>query len=269
MPHSPSRIHPEPASCLKRNVPLQFPTKDCRMMDSCAFWMSTPNLDLLEIAANAGFKRVVLDIEHNGFDADRREALVVVARTLGLAVCAKIEAPEPVWVQRAVDLGVDAVILPHVDTLVAAEAALAACKYPPLGTRSYAAGRSVGFRAPADGYFARQNRTVLCLPMIETAAAFDDVDRLLASPLVDGIFVGPFDLALTRGRSTYAFSDADRADIAHLAAAARAAGKPWWMPTWRPEEQRFALDEGASVRVIAAEHQLFQLGLEKIMTDLV
>lgn len=238
------------------------------MMDSYAFWMSTPNLDLLEMAANAGFRRVVLDIEHNGFDADRREALVVSAKALGLAVCAKIEAPEPAWVQRAVDLGVDAVILPHVSTFAEAEAALSACKYPPLGTRSYAAGRSAGFRAPDADYFARQNRDVLCLPMIETAAAFDDVAALLASPLVDGIFVGPFDLALTRGRATYAFSEADRADIAHLAAAARAAGKPWWMPTWRPEEQRFAREEGAAIRVVAAEHQLLQAGLEKAVSEL-
>ncbi|WP_295809145.1 aldolase/citrate lyase family protein [uncultured Nitratireductor sp.] len=238
------------------------------MMDSYAFWMSTPNLDLLEIAADAGFRRVVLDIEHNGYAPDRREALVVAARALGLAVCVKIEAPEPVWVQRALDLGVNAVILPHVSTLADAKAALAACKYPPLGTRSYAAGRSVSFRAPDADYFARQNREVLCLPMIETAEAFDDVSELLASPLVDGIFVGPFDLALTRGRSTYAFSGTDRADISHLAAAARAAGKPWWMPAWRPEEQRFALDHGASVRIVAAEHQLLQAGLAKVLSDL-
>ncbi|QDY70690.1 hydroxyacid aldolase (plasmid) [Qingshengfaniella alkalisoli] len=230
--------------------------------------MSTPNLDLLEMAADAGFRRVVLDIEHNGYDADRREALVVAARALGLAVCAKIEAPEPVWVQRAVDLGVDAVILPHVGRLADAEAALATCKFPPLGTRSYAAGRSARFKAPDDDYFARQNREMLCLPMVETAEAFDDVEALLASPLVDGIFVGPFDLALTRGRPTYGFTDQDRADISELAAQAKAAGKQWWMPTWRTEEQVFARDHGATVRVVAAEHQLLSLGLNFVMENL-
>ena len=238
------------------------------IMNSFAFWMSTPNLDLLEMAAAAGFCRVVLDIEHNGYDADRREALVVAARALGLAVCAKIEAPEPVWVQRAVDLGVDAVILPHVGRLTEAEAALATCKFPPLGTRSYAAGRSARFQAPDTDYFARQNREVLCLPMIETAQAFNDAEALLASPLVDGIFIGPFDLALTRGRATYGFGDEDRADIARLAGLAQAAGKPWWMPTWRPEEQAFARDHSASVRVVAAEHQLLSLGLKQVLDTL-
>lgn len=235
------------------------------MLTDFAFWMSTPNLDLLEMAANAGFRRVVLDIEHNGFSPDRREALVVAARALGLSVCAKIEAPEPVWVQRAVDLGVDAVIIPHAGSFARTEAALQTCKFPPLGTRSYAAGRSARFSAPDADYFARQNRDVLCLPMIETAEAFDDVDAILASPLVDGIFVGPFDLALTRGRATYAFGDDDRADIAHLAARAAAAGKPWWMPTWRPEEQAFASLHGAGVRVVAAEHQLLSLGMASVL----
>ncbi len=238
------------------------------MMESFAFWMSSPNLDLLEMAADAGFRRVVLDIEHNGFDADRREALVVTARAMGLAVCAKIEAPEPVWVQRAVDLGVDAVILPHVGRLADAEVALATCKFPPLGTRSYAAGRSARFKAPDNDYFARQNREVLCLPMIETAEAFEDAEALLASPLVDGVFVGPFDLALTRGRPTYGFTEADRTDIARLAALAKAAHKPWWMPTWRKEEQAFARSNGAAVRIVAAEHQLLSLGLNTVLETL-
>ena len=77
------------------------------MLEDYAFWMSTPNLDFLEIAANAGFQRVVCDVEHNGFSPDRREALVVAARAMGLKVFFKIEGPEPVWVQRALDLAVD------------------------------------------------------------------------------------------------------------------------------------------------------------------
>ncbi|WP_404401944.1 HpcH/HpaI aldolase/citrate lyase family protein [Pelagibacterium halotolerans] len=230
--------------------------------------MSTPNLDFLEIAANAGFKRVVCDVEHNAFSPDRREALVVAARAIGLSVFFKVEGPEPVWVQRALDLDVDGVIVPHCGRLEECHAALETAKFPPRGTRSYAAGRSARFTAPDAGYFARCDRDVLCLPMIETAHAFDDIDAILAHDCVDGVFVGPFDLALTRGRETYAFTDADRADISHIARSAKSAGKPWWIPAWKPQEQRFAIDEGASVRVIAAEHQVLMAGLASVIDQL-
>lgn len=238
------------------------------MLDGYAIWMSTPNLDLLEIGYNTGFRAVVCDVEHNAFSPDRREALVVAAKALGMVIFFKIEAPEPVWVQRAVDLDVDGVIIPHAGRLEDVRAAVETAKFPPLGTRSYAAGRSARFSAPDADYFARCNREILCLPMIETAEAFEDVEAILGHDCVDGVFVGPFDLALTRGRPTYAFTEADRADIAHLAQAAKDAGKIWWMPTWRPEEQKFAKDHGATTRVIAAEHQVMTLGLNTIVAGL-
>ncbi|QDC11660.1 hydroxyacid aldolase [Oceanicola sp. D3] len=230
--------------------------------------MSTPNLDFLEMAHNAGFRAVVCDIEHNAFSPDRREALVVAAKALGMMIFFKIEGPEPVWVQRALDLDVDGVIIPHAGRLEEARAAIEAAKFPPLGKRSYAAGRSAKFAPPAADYFERCNRVVLCLPMIETAEAFEDVEAILAHPCVDGIFVGPFDLALTRGRGGYDFTPDDQADIKALATAAQAAKKTWWMPTWRPQEQSFAQQNGVAMRVIAAEHQVISMGLNAVIAAL-
>tara|TARA_R110002049_G_scaffold70251_1_gene181552 strand:- start:43140 stop:43859 length:720 start_codon:yes stop_codon:yes gene_type:complete len=238
------------------------------MLGKYAFWMSTPNLDFLEMAANAGFEKVVCDIEHNAFSPDRREALVVAAKALGLKVYFKVEGPDPVWVQRALDLGVDGVIIPHIGRLEDSRSAIETAKFPPVGTRSYAAGRSAKFSAPAETYFGDCDREVLCLPMIETAEAFEDIDAILSHPCVDGIFIGPFDLALTRGRATYAFVQNDKADISALADKAKAAGKAWWIPAWRPEEQAFATDLGADTLVIAAEHQVLSLGLATITSKL-
>ncbi len=238
------------------------------MLTGYSIWLSTPNLDFLEMAHNEGFRSVVCDVEHNAFSPDRREALVVAAQALGMKIFFKIEGPEPVWVQRALDLGVDGVIIPHAGRLEDVKAAVETTKFPPLGTRSYAAGRSARFSAPDADYFDRCNRDVLCLPMIETAEAFEDVKSILDHPCVDGIFVGPFDLALTRGRGGYAFNADDQADIKRLAEAAQAAGKQWWMPTWREQEQRFAKSNGVAMRVIAAEHQVIALGLKSLIADL-
>lgn len=238
------------------------------MLKGYAIWLSTPNLDFLEMAHNEGFSSVVCDVEHNAFSPDRREALVVAAKALGMKIFFKIEGPEPVWVQRALDLGVDGVIIPHAGRLEDVRAALESTKFPLKGSRSYAAGRSANFSVPDADYFERCNREVLCLPMIETAEAFADVNAILDHPCVDGIFVGPFDLALTRGRGGYAFNADDQADMKALATAARVSGKQWWMPAWRTQEQVFAQENGVAMRVIAAEHQVITLGLKSIIADL-
>ena len=237
-------------------------------LDAYAFWMSTPNLGYMEIAALNGFSRVVLDIEHNSFTPNDRESMILAARKIGLGVFLKIEGPDIVWVQRAVDLDIDGVIIPHVGTAEPAKKVLETTKYPPLGSRSYSGGRSAGYTPVRDDYFATCNKNLLCLPMIETAEALEDIQAILALDVVDGIFVGPFDLALTRGRGNYRFGDDDRKDIATAATAAKAASKPWWIPAWSPAEQIFAKDNGADVTVVAAEHQVLQTGLSQIIADL-
>lgn len=230
-----------------------------------AFWMSAPHLAFLEIAVQKGFRRVVLDIEHNSFAPDQRESLVLAARLMGVQVFAKVEGPDPVSVQRALDLDVAGVIIPHVGSAAEAERICRVTKFPPMGTRSYSAGRTVGFRPPADDWFAAADARITCLPMIETETALLDIEAILACPAVDGVFVGPYDLSLTRGRTGYHFTEADRADIACIADAARAAGKPWWMPAWSAAEQAFCREMGAAVQVVAAEHQVLTLGLDAVI----
>jgi len=65
-----------------------------------------------------------------------------------------------------------------------------------------AGARTVRYKVPTDAYFDDENRRTACYPMVETAAALRDLAEILKSPLVDGIFVGPSDLSLTRGRGS-------------------------------------------------------------------
>lgn len=236
--------------------------------DAHACWMSSPDLAYLRIAAKVGFSRVVLDIEHNPFESGARADFVAGAQALGVRVYAKIEAPEVVWVQRAVDLGVDGVIVPHVGPASVSGATLSAVKYPPRGTRSFAGGRSMGFGPPSDRAFADADARTLCLPMIETPEALEDVDAIVAHPCVDGLFVGPFDLSLTSGRGSYTFADGDRDAIARVATAAAKAGKPWWMPAWSRAEQLFCDEHDVAVKVVAMDWQVIETGLRAAIADL-
>lgn len=230
-------------------------------MHSMGLWLSTPLAALLELAADAGFGRLVLDLEHGQFDQAELNLLIPLARALGLTVFAKVAGPDPVWIQQALDFGANGVIVPHVLDVGHARQVCAAAKYPPLGNRSFAGGRIVRYGAMPANFAAEENRRVQCLPMIESAESLADVDAILGLPMVDGLFLGPTDLALSRGRPRYTFGDADRKDLERVAHAARAAGKPWVLPAWTTAERRWAQQMGARWTVVLDEHGILCAGL--------
>jgi 4-hydroxy-2-oxoheptanedioate aldolase len=102
---------------------------------------------------------------------------------------------EPGSIMRALDAGAEGVIVPMVNTPEEARAAAGASRYPPLGYRSWGPLRS-GMAQP-DFNPALGNEQTICLVMIETYQAVDDVDAILDVPGVDGVFVGPNDLAIS------------------------------------------------------------------------
>lgn len=225
-------------------------------------WLSTPNLALLELAQARGIAAVVLDIEHGTFDLAALDRTILVAKALGLPVYAKALAPERGPVQQPLDFGAAGVIIPHVGGIEHARAVTAFAKFPPVGSRSFAGGRTVGYGAPDDSFFKDQDRRTLCLPMIESAEALADIELILALETVDGLFVGPSDLSLRRGRGRYRRTEDDHADLKRIASAASAAGKPWIMPAWTAIEQRWALDLGARLLVVADEQAILADGLD-------
>lgn len=231
-------------------------------------WLSTPQVALIELAADAGFERLVLDLEHGQFDQAELNLLIPMARALGFRVFAKVVGPGAVWIQQALDFGADGVVVPHVLGVAHAREVCAAAKYPPLGNRSFAGGRVVRYREMSATFTADENRRVQCLPMIESAEALADVEAILELPTVDGLFVGPTDLALSRGRPAYTFGDADREDLERIAHAAKGAGKYWVFPAWSGAEQRFAREMGAQWSVVLDEHGVLSAGIAGVVPRL-
>lgn len=236
--------------------------------DDSALWLSSAHTALIEIARLHGFRHLVLDIEHGLFDLNELDRLIPFARALGFKVYSKVLAPGAAPVQQALDFGSDAVIIPHIDDIEHARDITAYAKYPGLGKRSYAGGRTVDYAAPGEQFFDRENQRVKCWPMIETPAALADIEQILELPTVDGVFVGPSDLSLSRGRGRYVNNAEDKADLTVIAGAASRAGKPWIMPAWTERERRVSRQLGASLMVVAEEQGLLDAGLSAMATQL-
>lgn len=223
-------------------------------------WLSDSTTAVAEIVAKLGYDFVILDIEHGPFDLETLERFLPVLKGLGLKVLAKVLVPERGPIQQALDFGADGVIIPHIENVEHARLITGYAKFPPLGDRSAAGGRTVGYGGFSEEWYRNADATTLVFPMIEDAGAFDDAEAILALDTVDGVFIGPTDLSLRRGRGHYTRSEEDFADIAHIAKLAEAADKPWVLPAWSEAEKRLAVEHGAAFIALQMVHEAIVQG---------
>jgi len=212
-----------------------------------AFWLEYASLPACEIAAGLGYDAVIFDLEHGVIPEAAADRLTLMCKRLGLTVYARVATAGRVAIQHALDSGADGVILPQIAGLEHAREVTAYAKYPPLGTRGVGYSRTMSYGGVPRGFYAAENRRTLCLPMIETPGALDDVAAIAALDTVDGLFVGPSDLSMTRKRGPFAATPADLKDLAIIALAARKAGKTWGVPAPGRKMFDFALREGAAL----------------------
>jgi 2-keto-3-deoxy-L-rhamnonate aldolase RhmA len=197
------------------------------MQTKPAFWLESDHHKACEIARLAGYEVVVFDMEHGTLDETALDRLVPYCNGLGLETYVRVSEPTRPRIQAALDIGSKGVILPQIADLAHAEITAAYCKFPPLGTRGLGYSRTQEYGAATEDFIATENATRRCYVMIETATALQDVAAIAGLDCVDGLFVGPGDLSLTRGRGVFGARPADIEDMRAIAAAVKAAGKLW------------------------------------------
>jgi 2-dehydro-3-deoxyglucarate aldolase/4-hydroxy-2-oxoheptanedioate aldolase len=150
-----------------------------------------------EALACAGYDWLWIDMEHGPLDLATVQSLIQGAGSCASLV--RVPSNDPVWIQRVLDLGPTGVIVPHVDSAEDARAALAACYYPPRGTRSLGIGRAQGYGPGLPAYLASSHETLVVMPQIEHGDAVEEIDAILALEGIDCVMVGPFDLSASLG----------------------------------------------------------------------
>ncbi|HEX9448007.1 MAG TPA: aldolase/citrate lyase family protein [Dongiaceae bacterium] len=205
-----------------------------------AFWLMTPNENACEIASILGYGTVIIDIEHGTFEPSTAARSVTIAKALGMTVYTRVDSAERVPIQHALDFGSDGVILPQIESLQHARSATAFSKFPPLGARGFGGGKTVNYMPAPRQFVEAENRRTKCWAMIETVQALEEVEQIAALDTVDGLFIGPNDLSLARGRGEYLADGSDHADIKRVALAAQAHDKPWAMPIASTQDLSFA-----------------------------
>jgi len=227
-----------------------------------ATWLKTPSLHALEIARAVGFKVIVLDLEHGFQSVNGSEPVTALGRSMGLTMYSRIGMADRLSVQLALDFGSHGVIIPQIENLDHAREVCGYAKYPPLGSRGLGSNRTMKYGGVDDAFLATENARTKCFPMIESPGALRDGRAIAALDTVDGLFIGPGDLSLSRGRGNFAFQDADREDFATVVAACANAGKSWAAAVFADGVLEWCAKNGAEFGVITSELAAIHAGLQ-------
>lgn len=163
-------------------------------------WMSIDSAYAAEIAGTSGFDAVVIDGQHGMAGFERQLAMLQALSHTSAVPLVRVSGNQLAEINRALDAGAMGVICPLVNTAAEARSFARACRYPldgVEGDRSYGPAR--GLLVAGADYAQRANAMVLALAMIETRAALDALDEIVATPGLDGLFVGPSDLGIALG----------------------------------------------------------------------
>lgn len=160
-------------------------------------WLSLANTHTAEIMGSLGFDWVCIDLQHGLLDYQDLTLMLPAISTGSATPLVRVPWNEPYEIMKALDAGAYGVIVPMVNNRAEAERAVAACRYPPDGQRSYGPIRAAVYGG--NGYAAEANSQIACIVMIETAEGIENLEEIVGTPGLDGVYIGPSDLALALG----------------------------------------------------------------------
>lgn len=188
-------------------------------------WLAIPSAYSAEVMAAQGFDAVTVDFQHGMMGFDAGLAMFQAISATGAMPFARVPTNETAQINKLLDAGAYGIICPMVSTVAEAEAFVRACRYPPLGNRSFGPARGLLYGG-AD-YFEAANDEIVTMAMIETREGLENLEAIVAVEGLCGIYVGPNDLCLALGEAPRAESGAEVVTEAleRIVTACRAAGK--------------------------------------------
>lgn len=208
-------------------------------------WLSIGSSYSAEGVGHSGVHSVTVDMQHGmlGFQ-DALHMLQAISTTPAIPLV-RVPSLDPARIMHLLDAGAYGIICPMISTPEQAAELVAACRYPPVGNRSF--GPSRGLLYGGQDYVSQANDTVLAIPMMETAEAVRRIDEILAVDGVDMLYLGPNDLAFEmEGRVTLPRPNSEAA-IATVLECAREQHMPVGIFCSDAAEARKRIDQGCAL----------------------
>ncbi len=160
-------------------------------------WLQIPNSFTAELMANQNWDSLTLDMQHGVIDYPNAVGMLQAISTTKVVPMVRVNWNEPGQIMKILDAGAYGIICPMVSNKKEAESFVKACMYPPNGYRSYGPIRGLVYGGP--DYADEANNEILKFAMIETKESLENLDEIMRTPGLDGIYIGPADLSLAIG----------------------------------------------------------------------
>lgn len=229
--------------------------------------LSLPSPEIVEIAVDAGFDWLFLDMEHGLLDPVAVQRMIQAAA--GRVPCiVRVPSHVAVAIGKALDTGADGLIFPHVDSAAEARACVRAALYPPEGERSVGIARAQGYGARLAEAVAGENGRVALIAQIEHIRAVRNIEEILEVSGLAAVFIGPYDLSASLGLPGQVQDPAVAESIEKVRTAARKFGIPAGIFAGGLEAARAALGRGFEFVCGATDTLLFAEAARRMVADL-
>ena len=227
-------------------------------------WVSLASPYSTEIVAGSGFDWLLLDAEHSPNDP-----LAILPQLQAAAAYPVSAIVRPAWndkvlIKRYLDIGAQSLLVPYVQTVEEAEAAVAAIRYPLSGVRGVAGvTRASRFGRVAD-YTAHAEKELCLLVQIETRLGLDNLEKIARTDGIDGVFIGPADLAAGLGHLGQQGHGEVQSAIQDAIKRIRACGKPAGILTPDEATARKYIEWGTTFTAVGLDAMLLARESEKL-----
>lgn len=157
-------------------------------------WLSIANPFTAEIMAGQGYDAMTIDLQHGFVGYEAATAMLQAMKASPVTPMVRVPWLSAGDIMKALDAGALGIICPMINSRAEAEQLVSYMRYPPHGQRSFGPTRAV--IAHGADYGQKADAEVLCFAMIETADGMKNLDEIVTTPGLDGVYIGPADLTL-------------------------------------------------------------------------
>lgn len=228
-------------------------------------WSSSGSAAVVEMIGGAGYDWVLLDTEHAPTELPD---IVAGLRVLEGSPSEGVVRPawnDTVLIKRFLDAGAQTLLIPFVQNEAEAQAAVRAMRYPPLGVRGVSVSSRANHYGRVGDYFSRVHDELCCLVQLETRAALERLEAIAAVDGIDGLFIGPSDLAADFGQLGNPGHPDVQAAIQGAAERCRAVGKPAGILAPVEADARRYLEWGYSFVAVGADMGVLRKAADELL----
>ncbi len=230
-------------------------------------WCTLASSYAAEVVAGSGFDWLLFDMEHSPCDLETVLGQLQSAAGYVVSPVVRPSSNDCVSIKRVLDIGAQTLLIPYVQSPAEAQSAVAATRYPPVGIRGVSALTRASRFGRVSGYAVRAAEEICLLVQLETCAALEQLESIARVEGVDGLFIGPGDLAASLGHPGEPGHPTVVGEVESALRRIRACGKPAGILTNDVGFARRCMDAGSVFTAVGIDLAILARGADRLADD--